>query len=260
MKNFPFDNPLAKIVCERGKFYVCERKHYWNSETQKSAEERIYIGRIVDGVYYSMADYRRLFKRDGTLRAVERPKNRPYTRKTQPKETAVADASKAAESAAPAAGAPEGVSETKPERRTSRIRLRPGASAQRRCLSRWQSRPDSGRTSARRGERRRVRLPVRLPATGSPLRTMPPTCSSPGRPTPRFLFLTPSTAMKSPSFSNLLRPARAGRSHFSASVWPECPRMRSTPTTRRTLRHRRAKFPAVSTETRRTAAIVDRSA
>lgn len=115
VKNFPLDNPLAKIVCERGKFYVCERKHYWNSETQKSAEERIYIGRIVDGVYYSLADYRRLFKRDGTLRAVERPKNRPYHRKTQPKETAVADTSKAAESAAPAAGAPEGVSEAKPE-------------------------------------------------------------------------------------------------------------------------------------------------
>lgn len=62
-----------------------------------------------------MVDYRRLFKRDSTLRAVERPKNRPYNRKSQPKETAVADTSKAAESAAPAAGAPEGVSETKPE-------------------------------------------------------------------------------------------------------------------------------------------------
>ena len=66
-----------------------------------------------------MADYRRLFKRDGTLRAVERPKNHPYTRKTQPKKTAVVDTSKAAQAAAPAAGVPEGatevVSEAKPE-------------------------------------------------------------------------------------------------------------------------------------------------
>ena len=33
-----------------------------------------------------MADYRRMFKRDGSLRAVERPQNRPYRRKTQPAE------------------------------------------------------------------------------------------------------------------------------------------------------------------------------
>lgn len=53
VKNFPLNNSLAKIVCERGKFYVCERKHYWDSTAKKSTEERIYIGRIVDGVYYS---------------------------------------------------------------------------------------------------------------------------------------------------------------------------------------------------------------
>ena len=40
VKNFPLNNSLAKIVCERGKFYVCERKHYWDSTAKKSTEER----------------------------------------------------------------------------------------------------------------------------------------------------------------------------------------------------------------------------
>lgn len=62
-----------------------------------------------------MADYRRLFKHNGTLRVVERPKNRPYHRKTQTNKPAVADASIATESAAPAASAPEDVSAVKPE-------------------------------------------------------------------------------------------------------------------------------------------------
>lgn len=225
----PPNYPLAKVVCERGKFYVCKRKQYWDSEAKKSAEERSYIGRIVDGVYYSMLDYRRLFKRDGTLRAVERPKNRPYHRKTQPNKTAVADASKTAESATPAASAPKAVSKASPETKTGQYPLKT-----RRC--------------------------VRLPATGCPPRTMPPTCSSPGRPTTRILSLDPSAGRKPPSFSSHLSSARAGRSHSSAHVWPECPQMRSTPTTRRTLRQRHVKFPTVSTTNPRMAAIVSRSA
>lgn len=84
IKNFPLDNDKAKIVCERGKLYVCERRHYWNSETKKKSEERLYIGRIVDGVYYTIEEYKRKFKRDGSLRVIERPKNRPYHRKAQP--------------------------------------------------------------------------------------------------------------------------------------------------------------------------------
>lgn len=82
IKNFPLDNPKAGIVCERGNLYVCERQHFWNPETKKKSESRLYIGRIVDGVYYSMEQYRRKFKRDGSLRTIERPKARPYRRKT----------------------------------------------------------------------------------------------------------------------------------------------------------------------------------
>ena len=82
IKNFPLDIPKAGIVCERGNLYVCERQHFWNPETKKKSESRLYIGRIVDGVYYSMEQYRRKFKRDGSLRTIERHKARPYHRNT----------------------------------------------------------------------------------------------------------------------------------------------------------------------------------
>lgn len=82
IKNFPLNNSKACIVCERGNLCVCERQHFWNPETKKKSESRLHIGRIVDGVYYSMEQYRRKFKRDGSLRVIERPKARPCRRKT----------------------------------------------------------------------------------------------------------------------------------------------------------------------------------
>lgn len=68
--NFPLQNPRARIVCERGRLYVCERTYCWDSKSKTQTEDRIYIGRIIDGVYYTMAEYRRRFKRNGELRAV----------------------------------------------------------------------------------------------------------------------------------------------------------------------------------------------
>lgn len=84
VKNFPLDNPKAKIVLERGRLYVCEREYYWDSEKQRGCENRLYLGRIVDGVFYTTEEYKRKFKRTGELRVVERPKNRPYKRKAKP--------------------------------------------------------------------------------------------------------------------------------------------------------------------------------
>lgn len=78
--NFPLHNPRASIVCERGRLYVCERTFHWDSETQKRTEDRLYIGRIVDGVYYTIEEYKRKFKRNGELRAVP---PRGYSRKKQ---------------------------------------------------------------------------------------------------------------------------------------------------------------------------------
>lgn len=81
IQNFPLDNPKAKIVLERGRLYVCEREYYWDSEAKRGRENRLYLGRIVDGVYYTTEEYRRRFKRNGELRVVEKTQNRPYRRK-----------------------------------------------------------------------------------------------------------------------------------------------------------------------------------
>ena len=82
IKNFPLDNPKAKIVCQRGVYYVCERHYYWDSTKKAGREDRVYIGRIVDDVFYTTEQYKAKFKRDGSPRIFERPKNRPYHRKT----------------------------------------------------------------------------------------------------------------------------------------------------------------------------------
>ena len=86
IKNFPLDNPKAKIVCQRGVYYVCERHYYWDSTKKAGREDRVYIGRIVDDTFYTTEQYKAKFKRDGSPRIFERPKNRPYRRKaTAPK-------------------------------------------------------------------------------------------------------------------------------------------------------------------------------
>lgn len=108
--NFPLHNPRARIVCERGRLYVCERTFHWDSETKKRTEDRLYIGRIVDGVYYTIEEYKRKFKRNGELRAVPL---RGYRRKkqaaTQPEAAAAADTP--ADSRAEAAGKTAGKAE-----------------------------------------------------------------------------------------------------------------------------------------------------
>ena len=81
IKNFPLDNPKAKIVCQRGVYYVCERHYYWDSTKKAGREDRVYIGRIVDDTFYTTEQYKAKFKRDGSPRIFERPKNRPYRRK-----------------------------------------------------------------------------------------------------------------------------------------------------------------------------------
>lgn len=84
--NFPHGNPKAKIVQERGRLYVCDREYYWDSEAKRGRERRLYIGRIVDGVYYTMEEYRRTFKRDGSLRELALTQKRSYCRKSKTEE------------------------------------------------------------------------------------------------------------------------------------------------------------------------------
>lgn len=263
MKNFPdtkFETLPWQIGCECGKLYVCERKLYWDTESKKSAEERIYIGRVVGGVYYSMDDYCRLFKLDGTLRSVERPKNHLYHHKIQPKETAVADTSKAAESAAPAAGASEDVFEAKPETNNDLYPLetrRIGGTAffveVAKQTGHWE---DFSKTWGETAFSDACSLACHWLTTAHNATYLFKSWSA----NYALLSRDPSTDMKSPSFSKLLPPAKARRSHSSVHGWPECPRMRSTHTTQQILRQRHVKFPTVSTAQLRKAAIVGRSA
>ena len=41
IKNFPLDNPKAKIVCQRGVYYVCERHYYWDLTKNLNSPQRI---------------------------------------------------------------------------------------------------------------------------------------------------------------------------------------------------------------------------
>ncbi len=82
VKGFP-DNPRAKIITKGGMLYVVEYTYFRNAEG-KPRNNRVTLGKIVDGTYYSMEDYRAKFKRDGTLRSeTPEPKrqNRVYVRR-----------------------------------------------------------------------------------------------------------------------------------------------------------------------------------
>ena len=93
IKNFPVDNPRAKPAWkwggEKQGWYleVLDRTYYWDPEYVKpngtkgrGREIRVHIGRIVDGVYYTDAQYRARFKRGGAARSFTKPKTRSYNK------------------------------------------------------------------------------------------------------------------------------------------------------------------------------------
>lgn len=86
IKNFPIDNPNAKIVKDGRFLRVVEREYYWNKEKQRGLERRHYLGYIIDNVYYDTESYKKHFKRNGARRLVP-----------------VADKAEAAASSAPSA-------------------------------------------------------------------------------------------------------------------------------------------------------------
>ena len=47
IKNFPIDNPNAKIVKDGRFLRVVEREYYWNKEKQRGLERRHYLGYII---------------------------------------------------------------------------------------------------------------------------------------------------------------------------------------------------------------------
>lgn len=82
VKNFPHDNKKAKIIYDRVNdvLRVVERNYYWDPQADRGKEKRVYLGYIVDDVYYATADYRKYFKRNGVPRLVTKD-----TKKTKAK-------------------------------------------------------------------------------------------------------------------------------------------------------------------------------
>lgn len=70
IKNFPSDNPNAKIVKDGLFLRVVEREYYWSKEKQRGLERRRYLGYIIDDVYYDTETYKKYFKRTGARRLV----------------------------------------------------------------------------------------------------------------------------------------------------------------------------------------------
>ncbi len=75
IEGFPTEEPNARLTLQKRqdgseRVYVTVEIN-----TKDSAGKRIhrvkFLGRVVDGKYYSMEDYHRLFKRDGTLKSTE---------------------------------------------------------------------------------------------------------------------------------------------------------------------------------------------
>lgn len=72
IENFPLDNPRARIVVlkdrnGREKWYVCASTYI--RYDGKGHEKRIYLGVIVNGRYYPMREYKRLYGRRGASRS-----------------------------------------------------------------------------------------------------------------------------------------------------------------------------------------------
>jgi len=94
IKNFPVNNPRAKPSWKWGGdkqgwyLEVLDRTYYWDPEyvspkgkKGRGKEIRVHIGRIVDNVFYTDAQYRARFKRGGVARTFTKPKTRAYNKK-----------------------------------------------------------------------------------------------------------------------------------------------------------------------------------
>lgn len=82
IKNFPSDNPKARVMRIGNNLYVAvlEKKV---SQAGKVVRANRTLGKVVDNVFYTMDEYHALFKRDGTPRvAVKDVEKRTYIRKT----------------------------------------------------------------------------------------------------------------------------------------------------------------------------------
>lgn len=77
IKNFPLDNPKAVLYQTKKWLYVCERE-YFATSTGAHSENRVTLGKVWQGQFYTLDEFKRLFKRDGSPRVY--PKKRQYNK------------------------------------------------------------------------------------------------------------------------------------------------------------------------------------
>jgi hypothetical protein len=85
IKNFPRDNHKARLyLCKReGRkdvLYVVESDYIYEPKTKKTRTYTRYLGRVVEGVYYTQSEYRKTFTKRGTLRAIPEDASLPRSR------------------------------------------------------------------------------------------------------------------------------------------------------------------------------------
>ncbi len=85
IKNYPLDNPKARLYLSKrdgrkAVLYVVESDYMYDPKLKKSRTYTRYLGRVVDGVYYTQAEYRKTFTKSGTLRAIPEDATLPKSR------------------------------------------------------------------------------------------------------------------------------------------------------------------------------------
>lgn len=65
--DFPLDNPKAVLYPTKKWLYVCERE-YFQTPAGANSENRVTLGKVWQGKFYTLDAFRRLFKRDGSPR------------------------------------------------------------------------------------------------------------------------------------------------------------------------------------------------
>jgi len=78
VEGFPFDNPKARLKLVSGNWTVIVRTYFRRDGKPRQTARA--IGRVVDGRYVPIEDYRRLYARGGKRREEPRP-SRGYERK-----------------------------------------------------------------------------------------------------------------------------------------------------------------------------------
>ncbi len=69
IKNFPHDTDGARIIRIKKALYVVTTRYY--RENGSARHQYTYLGRIIDGEFFTTEQYRRLFKRSGERRDTE---------------------------------------------------------------------------------------------------------------------------------------------------------------------------------------------